>query len=82
MKNSAEIVEAGSGTQRGCYRVIPAEAGIQALQSRETWDWTPAFAGVTTWDDVNLLGARVLRRRRHQTSTVSLTPHCSGSSST
>ena len=27
--------------------VIPAEAGIQALQSREARDWTPAFAAVT-----------------------------------
>jgi hypothetical protein len=27
--------------------VIPAEAGIQALQPGKTRDWTPAFAGVT-----------------------------------
>jgi hypothetical protein len=30
-----------------CVFVIPANAGIQSIQSRSVRDWTPAFAGVT-----------------------------------
>ncbi len=41
----------GTPIQVQVFIVIPAKAGIQDFQSRETQDWTPAFAGVATSTD-------------------------------
>ena len=47
--------------------VIPAEAGIQAFQSRWTLDFlTPAFAGVTTSPDGTLHKSTVLPLKAHR----------------
>jgi hypothetical protein len=43
------------------WSVIPAEAGIQVFQSRNTRDWTPAFAGATTRGGWNVLESTTLR---------------------
>jgi hypothetical protein len=74
MRNRPDLAELAPGCRMSFLSVIPAEAGIQALQSCEEQDWTPAFAGVTTLVEGTPPISTSSRHRPYQTGRGAFLP--------